>query len=228
MLPGKLAGPSTPLRSHVLRCKGFRSSIRTFSRTYSRKEDDHYQTLGVHHTASKSQIKVCVLQLSKVHHPDVSHNPESKALFTKASAAYTILINDRDRRAYDRSLLHRSPPPQTASNPFNTRAPPTRQARAGYAWETRSRGAGRRPAADLGYAPKPGKSPYTSSRATPGHGRHYDPSPSSRSPLSGAQRRMEENDRQLDKIRNESMVLRAVQLVGFLVLSIGMIKGFGT
>lgn len=179
---------------------------------------DHYRTLGVFSGASKAQIKSHFYQLSKKHHPDVSKNPKSKEIFAAASEAYTVLIDDRQRRAYDRNLLHRSSGPS-----YSTRAPPHSGPRATHAWEHSSRrrhsGFGQAPP-DYTYTPPPHRSRGPSASAS----QHYSP-PRSHHDARRGTRKDEEFRLQADQIQNTSSLVRAAQVLAALAVSVSMIGG---
>ena len=127
------------------------------------------------------------------------------------------------RRAYDRSLLHRS---SMMSQEPVSRAPPTRGPRANYAWESRSRTSPRKPPPSYSYGfetkshPGSQQGPY-SRQGKPYSGSHYH------DVLTGSRRRTEEAEQKLDNIRNEHSMFRSMQLMGLLVLSIGIFSGLG-
>lgn len=45
--------------------------------------------------------------------------------------------------------------------------------------------------------------------------------------LTGSRRRAEEQEREMDRVRNESTLYRAVQLIGLMALTLGVFSGFG-
>ncbi|PPQ91930.1 hypothetical protein CVT25_000972 [Psilocybe cyanescens] len=200
-------------KASILHCR-----IRELSTTCRRST--HYETLGLHEGASRSQIKSHFYKLSKLHHPDVSKDPSSRALFQKASEAYSVLSNDRDRRAYDRSLLHRAPPRH--SHVYHPRPPAARAARASHAWESPARDSQKPPPPDYAYTPRP-KRPSTSSTA---QGQHYS-RPAHIDVLTGTRKRNEDAERELDKIRNEMPLLRPLQVIGAILFGMGVIFGLG-
>ncbi|KAF9528276.1 DnaJ domain-containing protein [Crepidotus variabilis] len=179
----------------------------------------HYDVLGVPQTASKSQIKSHFYKLSKTHHPDVSNNPESAKVFRKASEAYAILGNDRERRAYDRTILHQASPPASTQS-FYQPSPSKRGPRASHAWEHRTR---KKP-------PSPER-PYPNSSSSYAN-RHYDaPKPYRHAlhhdVLVGQRRRTEEEDQRVDRLKREVPFLRAVQVTSLLLLAVATFSGFG-
>ncbi|KAF8957771.1 DnaJ domain-containing protein [Flammula alnicola] len=195
-----------------------RRGIRTLFTTCSRRT--HYETLGLSQSASKSQIKSHFYKLSKLHHPDVSKDPNSQALFRKASEAYAVLSDDRERRAYDRSLLHRTP--AFTYPPYHPRAPPTRTPRASHAWETRPRGFPKKPPPDYNFGPK--SSPYSKQDPWSAQGKPFS-YPIHQDVLTGSRRKTEDAERELDKIRNEMPFFRSLQVLGLLLFSYTVFKG---
>jgi hypothetical protein len=129
------------------------------------------------------------------------------------------------RRAYDRSLLHRSSM-MSQGQGFPPRAPPTKGPRANYAWESRPRTSPRKPPPHYAYGfetkSHPGfqQGPY-SRQGKPYSGSQYH------DVLTGSRRRAEEDERKLDNFRHEHSMFRAMQLLGLLVLSIGVFSGLG-
>lgn len=79
------------------------TAMRCFSSSAS-KQSNHYQTLGLAENSSQSEIKSAYYKMSKIHHPDVSENPQSHVKFTKINEAYEILGDEKKRREYDQSL----------------------------------------------------------------------------------------------------------------------------
>ncbi|KAF8891133.1 DnaJ domain-containing protein [Gymnopilus junonius] len=188
--------------------------VRAFSTTCTRRAT-HYETLGLPEGASKAQIKSHFYKLSKLHHPDVSNDPNSRAIFQKASEAYAILSNERERRAYDRSLLHRSPAPAA---PFHPRAPPTKTARATYAWETRRPGP---KSGSFEYAFSPPSARSKASSAQTSSGQTYT-RPAHIDILTGNRKRAEVKQQELDKIHHSTTFARPLQVVALILVGIGL------
>lgn len=128
-------------------------------------------------------------------------------------------------RAYDRSLLHRAPP-TPSPYPYSPRSPSSKGPRASYAWEysNRARGSAQRkppPAPDYDYS---GVHSRTQGSTPPGQEKPYTP-PSYHDVLTGERRRLEDKEREMDRVRNESTVYRAIQLISFLALSFAIFGG---
>lgn len=66
------------------------------------RKKNHYEVLGVGRRASVKQIKSAYFKLSKKHHPDRASGDSVK--FHEISAAYEVLGNRHQRRAYDSGL----------------------------------------------------------------------------------------------------------------------------
>ncbi|KAF2153055.1 DnaJ-domain-containing protein, partial [Myriangium duriaei CBS 260.36] len=66
---------------------------------------NHYETLGLQHNASASDIKKKFYALSKTYHPDLHPNdPTASARFVEISEAYAVLGSAEKRATYDRSI----------------------------------------------------------------------------------------------------------------------------
>lgn len=63
---------------------------------------DYYEVLGVRRDADPEAIKHAYRALSRVHHPDVSADPEADERFHELSEAYSVLSRTESRRLYDR------------------------------------------------------------------------------------------------------------------------------
>jgi curved DNA-binding protein len=81
------------------------------------KYKDYYAALGVPNDADLDQIKKAYRKLARLHHPDVSKEPDAEAKFKDAAEAYATLKDPEKRAAYD-ELGRRpqgeefAPPPQ--------------------------------------------------------------------------------------------------------------------
>ncbi|KAI5854396.1 DnaJ domain-containing protein [Tricharina praecox] len=70
----------------------------------------HYETLQLHETATRADIKKRFYELSKSHHPDRLHlrgggSSGDKKKFLEISGAYQVLRDPLQRQRYDRELL---------------------------------------------------------------------------------------------------------------------------
>jgi hypothetical protein len=119
-------------------------------------------------------------------------------------------------RAYDRILPRRTP---SASHVYNPRAPPTRsssRSSATYAWEhpSRTRRSHYNPEWSSYNHPHPEQSPH----------QQFSPHLSFRGT---PRQKAEEEDRAMDRVRNESGLKRALQLMGLMFVSVGVFGGWG-
>ncbi|MEW6037405.1 MAG: molecular chaperone DnaJ [Pseudomonadota bacterium] len=65
-------------------------------------KEDYYETLGVPHNASDSDIKTAFRRLAMKYHPDRNKdNPEAEERFKSAKEAYEVLSDPKKRSAYD-------------------------------------------------------------------------------------------------------------------------------
>jgi len=115
-------------------------AFRTFSTTVH-CHATHYETLNVHKGASKAAIKASYYKLSKRYHPDISKDPNAKAIFQAVSEAWSTLGDDRRRRAYDHDLSTRPPPSHMYDHPYYDTSSmyETRRRGATHAWENARR-----------------------------------------------------------------------------------------
>jgi curved DNA-binding protein CbpA len=67
-------------------------------------DKDFYKILKVDNSASEEQIRNSYRALVREHHPDVNDNPDSADIFNDIQAAYEVLGDPEQRRAYDRRL----------------------------------------------------------------------------------------------------------------------------
>jgi molecular chaperone DnaJ len=64
---------------------------------------DHYRTLGVHRHAEPTVIAAAYRAMARQYYPDLnSGNRSTEARLTKINAAYEVLADPENRRAYDR------------------------------------------------------------------------------------------------------------------------------
>lgn len=70
-----------------------------------RTQDNHYATLGLDRRGTLAQIRAAYRALAKEFHPDVNQGSAEASARTQAlNAAYEILCDPEQRRAYDREL----------------------------------------------------------------------------------------------------------------------------
>ncbi|KAA8910404.1 DnaJ domain-containing protein [Sphaerosporella brunnea] len=83
-------------------------------------DSNHYETLNINESATKTEIKKRFYELSKAHHPDRNRNdPHAAKRFIKISAAYSILGNPKLREKYDRELARARGPRSSLHNAYS-------------------------------------------------------------------------------------------------------------
>jgi len=102
---------------------------RTILEAHSRlPQRNHFEVLGVLHTASASEILAAYFRLAKLYHPDQHHVRELRdqretleALFARVTEAHRVLSDPEARAAYERWL---APPRATPASPPAPLPPP--------------------------------------------------------------------------------------------------------
>ncbi|KAK4470833.1 hypothetical protein MN116_006349 [Schistosoma mekongi] len=79
---------------------------RRISAVFSSKVDSLYNVFGLTNDATHQDIKEAFYRLSKIYHPDVTDDPNSRGKFQELVKAYEILGNPVKRNEYDRGLIH--------------------------------------------------------------------------------------------------------------------------
>ena len=67
---------------------------------------DAYEVLQVHPSAAPEVIEAAYRALARLHHPDLTKDPESAKAMIELNNAYHALRDPEQRAAYDRSLAH--------------------------------------------------------------------------------------------------------------------------
>ncbi|GAA5891194.1 hypothetical protein JCM5296_004925 [Sporobolomyces johnsonii] len=86
---------------------------------------NYYQLLSIPPSASSDEIRTAYLRLAKIFHPDRApegNKDQATAVFQRVAAAYTVLSDPEQRKAYDASLLP-PPPARAPSSALATYAP---------------------------------------------------------------------------------------------------------
>ncbi len=73
---------------------------------------NYYQTLGITHRATLTEIKAAYRKMARLYHPDVSKDPEAEDKFVEINEAYEYLINRRTGKVYSEPQKKYQPPPQ--------------------------------------------------------------------------------------------------------------------
>ena len=67
---------------------------------------DAYEILQVHPSAAPEVIEAAYRALARLHHPDLTKDPEGEKAMVELNAAYETLRQPDQRAAYDRSMVH--------------------------------------------------------------------------------------------------------------------------
>ena len=78
-------------------------------------QQDHYETLGVRRDASKDEIEAAWRRAVNFWHPDRNRSKEAVERLKAANLAREVLLDDEQRRRYDRTHVQRDWQPQPAS-----------------------------------------------------------------------------------------------------------------
>lgn len=87
---------------------------------------NHYTTLDIDSTASQAEIKDAYRRLAKQYHPDSNREVASHDRIAQVNAAYEVLGDPQQRRAYDRELRGFASGSRRARSPESAK-PPTPQ-----------------------------------------------------------------------------------------------------
>lgn len=92
--------------------------------------EDHYQLLGLAADASPDDIKQAFRRQARLYHPDLHpEDPQAAEKFQRLRRAYEVLIDARQREAYDRQRADSTQSTQSArGKPQNTGRSPERDA----------------------------------------------------------------------------------------------------
>ena len=90
---------------------------------------DYYKTLGIHFGASMAEVTSSYKKLVRIHHPDISDDPESWELMKQINIAYTALREKQKREAMfrDRQLYARQARRYSGAEPRAQNAEPRNQ-----------------------------------------------------------------------------------------------------
>lgn len=98
---------------------------------------NHYEVLGVSHSASAEDIRSAFRRLAREHHPDTSEHPNSVKTMAEINRAWSVLSDPVKRFDYDRSLRKRETSTHSAhreSHDFVDVSPPVPVYPARFPW----------------------------------------------------------------------------------------------